>query len=47
MTLKDVDVLREPVGTDDDSFFGILGRDALKQLGSYTMDFGRMQFSAP
>ena len=46
VTLKDVDVLREAVGTDEDSFYGILGRDALRQFGTYTIDFGRMEFSA-
>ncbi len=44
--LQDIDVLRSGVGTEDDNFYGILGRDFLKQLKSYTISFSRMTFSA-
>ena len=39
-------VLRIEVGTEDGNLYGILGRDLMRQLASYTISSSGMTFSA-
>ncbi|MGZ4788026.1 MAG: hypothetical protein ACXVZV_10385 [Terriglobales bacterium] len=42
--LKDISVLAEPLGTDQDLLYRTMGRDLTSQFKSFTLDFKSMRF---